>query len=212
MLTLAVLWIRIRTPVSKIGWIRNPDQYQMIRSGSNKNHSKQKITLIFLPKFKWLFIEKWLLCKKCNIHTQNMGYERFFNHMLKFFLVPNPFLPGSGSVSFLPGSGSVSKFVLDPDPYQNDTDPPLWALVPLFPTNYSQCVMLSKNQTCCLHWTRPRRWTRCRTTQTWCGGWKTSPRASRSWTSSTPTSRCCWRPAFTTWSLPRYNYPFKKRF
>ena len=28
-----------------------------------------------------------------------MGYERFLNQIFKIFLVLNPFLPGSGSVS-----------------------------------------------------------------------------------------------------------------
>ena len=42
------------------------------------------------------------------------------------FLVPNPFLPvsGTGSVLFLPGS--VSKFGLDPNPYQHNTDLQHW--------------------------------------------------------------------------------------
>ena len=48
-------------------------------------------------------------------HTQNMGYERFLSHFIDF----------PGTQSFFAGSGSVtvSKFALDPDPYENDTDP-----------------------------------------------------------------------------------------
>ena len=45
-----------------------------------------------------------------------MGYERFYQ-IFKIFMVLNPFLPGSGS---------VTNFfqILDSDSYQNDTDPP----------------------------------------------------------------------------------------
>ena len=56
--------------------------------------------------------------------------------VLKIFLVLNPSFPGYGSRQ--KRYGSVSKFgldtdpyqifqVLDPDPYQNDTDPQHWA-------------------------------------------------------------------------------------
>ena len=76
-----------------------------------------------------------------------MGYERFFYHIFKFFLVFNPFFLDPDPYIFLldpdsyqssswiqirikvrPGSGSVTNFchILDPDPYryQKDTDPP----------------------------------------------------------------------------------------
>ena len=54
-----------------------------------------------------------------------MGYERFFYHIFKFFLVFNPFFLDPDPYIFCwiririkvrPVSGSVSKFVLDPDP------------------------------------------------------------------------------------------------
>ena len=35
-------------------------------------------------------IVKYLLSR---IHTQNIGYERVLHHILKIFLVLNPFLP-----------------------------------------------------------------------------------------------------------------------
>ena len=66
-----------------------------------------------------------------------MGYERFFYHIFKFFLVFNPFFLDPDPSIFCwiririkvrPGSGSVTNFchILDPDPYryQKDTDPP----------------------------------------------------------------------------------------
>ena len=78
----------------------------------------------FLPWFKWIFIEKWLLKIYIN-KTWDMSVLSHF----KDFLGTHSFLPGSRLVTKLVLSWIRNEFFHILDPYQNFTDPPHWLLL-----------------------------------------------------------------------------------